>query len=170
MLDAHDPYPGVVIDRTWNILLANDAAGAFTVQLPESVLSPAPNVFRLCLHPDGLATRTVNFDEWAGYLVRQLRRTILLTGDAALADIESEVLGYPNVARVVRRVAAATADEQPILVPLVLAAGDATLSFFTTLTTFGTPLDVTLDELAVELFFPSDEFTDRALRAPSDPR
>ena len=54
--------------------------------------------------------------------------------------------------------------------PFVLAAGDATLSFFTTLTTFGTPLDVTLDELAVELFFPSDEFTDRALRGPSDPR
>ena len=55
MLDAHDPYPGVVIDRRWNILLANGAAGALTAGLPESVMAPAPNVFRLCLHPDGLA-------------------------------------------------------------------------------------------------------------------
>ena len=82
MLDAHDPYPGVVIDRRWNILLANSAAGALTTDLPESVMAPTPNVFRLCLHPDGLAARTVNFDDWAGYLLRQLHRTILLTGDA----------------------------------------------------------------------------------------
>jgi transcriptional regulator with XRE-family HTH domain len=170
MLDAHDPCPGVVIDRTWNILLANAAAGALTADVSASVLSPAPNVFRICLHPDGLAARTVNFDEWAGYLVRQLRRTVLLTADTALAAVEAEVLDYPNVARVVRRVERTAPDEQPILVPFVLAAGDVTLSFFTTLTTFGTPLDVTLDELAVELFFPADEFTDRALRGPTDPR
>ncbi len=170
MLDAHDPYPGVVIDRAWNILQANTAAGALTADLPESVLSPAPNVFRLCLHPDGLAARTVNFDEWAGYLLRQLRRTILLSGDAALVDIEAEVLQYPNVAGVVRQVGRQSSEERPILVPFVLAMGDVRLSFFTTLTTFGTPLDVTLDELAVELFFPSDEFTDLALRGPSAPR
>jgi transcriptional regulator with XRE-family HTH domain len=170
MLDAHDPYPGVVIDRGWNILLANTAASALTIGLPESVLAPAPNVFRLCLHPDGLAARTVNFDDWAGYLLRQLRRTILLTGDSALAEIESEVLDYPNVAQLARRGSWATADEQPILVPFELAADGMTLSFFTTLTTFGTPLDVTLDELAVELFFPADDLTDQALRGTSGPR
>ena len=170
MLDAHDPYPGVVIDRRWNILLANAAATGLTADLPTSVVSPQPNVFRLCLHPDGLAARTVNFDEWAGYLVRQLRRTILLTDDAPLREIEDEVLGYPNVAQIVRRTSRSHADDQPILVPFELAAGDATLSFFTTLTTFGTPLDVTLDELAVELFFPADEFTDLALRGPAAAR
>jgi transcriptional regulator with XRE-family HTH domain len=170
MLDVHDPYPGVVIDRGWNILLANAAASALTAEVPEVVMSPVPNVFRLCLHPDGLAAQTVNFDEWAGYLVRQLRRTILLTADATLVDIETEVSEYPNVARIARQAGRQSTDEQPILVPFVLAAGEARLSFFTTLTTFGTPLDVTLDELAVELFFPADEFTDQALRAPSTPR
>jgi transcriptional regulator with XRE-family HTH domain len=170
MLDVHDPYPGVVIDRGWNILLANAAAGALTTDVPEAIVSPVPNVFRLCLHPEGLASRTVNFDEWASYLVRLLRRTILLTADAALVDIEAEVSEYPNVARIVRQAGRHSTDERPILVPFVLAAGEATLSFFTTLTTFGTPLDVTLDELAVELFFPADEFTDQALRGPSTPR
>ncbi len=170
MLDAHDPYPGVVIDRQWNIVLANSAAGALTADLPSSILSPTPNVFRLSLHPDGLAPRTVNFDEWAGYLVRQLHRTILLTGDPALVDLEAEVLDYPNVARIARQVARPPHDEQPILVPFTLAVDGSQLSFFTTLTTFGTPLDVTLDELAVELFFPADEFTGRALRGPSDVR
>ena len=120
--------------------------------------------------PTGSRRRTVNFDDWAGYLLRQLHRTILLTGDAALAEIESEVLAYPNVVKVARRGSRATADEQPILVPFELAIPGMTLSFFTTLTTFGTPLDVTLDELAVELFFPADELTDQALRAPSSPR
>jgi len=170
MLDAHDPYPGVVIDRQWNIVLANTAAGALTDELPGSILAPQPNVFRLSLHPDGLAARTVNFDEWAGYLVRQLRRTILLTGDPALVDLEAEVLDYPNVARIARQTARPPHDERPILVPFTLTVGESQLSFFTTLTTFGTPLDVTLDELAVELFFPADEFTGRALRGPSDVR
>ena len=86
MLDAHDPYPGVV-DRPAVEHPAGQRRGGVTDRriCPSRVLAPAPNVFRLCLHPDGLAARTVNFDEWAGYLVRQLRRTILLTGDAALA-------------------------------------------------------------------------------------
>lgn len=170
MLDAHDPCPGVVIDRGWNIKLANAAAVGLTAGLPVSVSTPEPNVFRLCLHPDGLAGRTVNFDEWGTYLVRQLRRTILLTGDAELVALESEILGYPNVAPIARRVARPHVDDQQILVPFVLASGDAELSFFTTLTTFGTPLDVTLDELALELFFPADEFTDLALRGPSESR
>jgi hypothetical protein len=117
------------------------------------------------MHPDGLADATVNFEEWATYLLRQLRRTIVLTGDDGLIALESEVLAYPNVARVIRRASADDGDESRILVPFVLSTGGAELSFFTTLTTFGTPLDVTLDELAIELFFPADDTTEAALRA-----
>jgi len=165
MLDAHDPYPGVVIDRQWNVVLTNGAAASLTAGLPAEVVGPSVNVFRMCLHPDGLAGRTVNFADWADYLLRQLRRTIVLTDDAHLVAIEQEVLGYPNVAGLSRRRGLPADSEPAILVPFDLRIDDElTLSFFTTLTTFGTPLDVTLDELSVELFFPADEVTERAIR------
>jgi transcriptional regulator with XRE-family HTH domain len=164
VLDLHHPFPGVVIDRQWNVLLSNEAAAAMTGGLPDEVVGPIPNVFRMCLHPAGLAARTRNFDDWAGYLIRQLRRTIAVTGDQALAALEVEVLGYQNVARVLRRSSIHRGEDFPILVPFVLDVGGVDLAFFTTLTTFGTPLDVTLDELAIELFYPADDVTDSALR------
>jgi transcriptional regulator with XRE-family HTH domain len=164
MLDAHDPYPGVVIDRQWNILLANQAALAFVAGLPEHVTEPAMNVFRVCLHPDGLASRTRNFDDWSAYLLRQMRRTIELTGDAALEALEQEVLAYPNVAGTPPVTDTGESDDPPLLVPFRLAAGDEELSLFTTLTMFGTPRDVTLEELCVELFFPADDATEELLR------
>lgn len=164
MLDAHDPYPGVAVDRSWNVLLANQAAFAFTEDVPLALLQPTMNVFRLCLHPDGLASRTVNFDEWAAYLLGQIRRTIQLTGDAALQRIEDEVLAYPNVVALGTRSEDVLADDPTLLVPFSLARGGEVLSMFTTITTFGTPRDITLDELSVELFFPADDATDRRLR------
>lgn len=164
MLDAHDPYPGVVIDRAWNVLLANQAAFAFTDGVPVHLLQPHMNVFRVCLHPDGLAARTTNFEEWAAYLLRQMRRTVQLTGDDDLAAVEAEVLAYPNVAELPPAPEVDLRDDPALLVPFRMLAADGTeLSMFTTLTTFGTPRDVTLDELSVELFFPSDDETDRVL-------
>jgi transcriptional regulator with XRE-family HTH domain len=165
LLDAHDPYPGIVIDRCWNIVGTNSAASALTAGLPDELLGPPANVYRLSLHPDGLAARTLNFADWAGYLVHQLRRTIALTGDPGLVALEEEVRGYPGVA------AAATArgaapDGTSLLIPFVLdVGGGRRLSMFTTLTTFGTPLDVTLAELAVELFYPADAESADLLRA-----
>jgi transcriptional regulator with XRE-family HTH domain len=164
MLDAHDPYPGVVIDRLWNVVLNNSAAALLLDGIPEHVLGPTLNVYRVCLHPDGLAARTVNFDDWATYLLGQLRRSILLTGDAALHDLADEVRGYPDVARVIDLPRSSEWDDPPLLVPLEMQAGDEVLSLFTTLTAFGTPLDVTLDEIAVELFFPADDRTEAILR------
>jgi transcriptional regulator with XRE-family HTH domain len=164
MLDAHDPYPGVVIDRQWNVLLANEAAGALTDGLPAHLLAPALNVFRVCLHPDGLARRTMNFDDWASYLLRQLRRTIQVTGDPALEALEAEVLAYPNLAHLPEPAGVSHWDDPPLLVPFQLVSGPVELSFFTTLTTFGTPRDVTLDELCVELFFPADDRTEQLLK------
>ncbi len=165
MLDAHDPFPGVVIDRSWNVVAANAAAGALTAGMPDHLLGPPLNVYRACLHPDGLAARTRNFDEWGRYLVGQLRRTLATTGDPGLAALLDEVGAYPNVAALAARAEPST-DVPELLVPVVLDDGSGgSLSLFTTLTTFGTPRDVTLDELAVELFFPADDETAAALRA-----
>jgi transcriptional regulator with XRE-family HTH domain len=164
MLDAHDPYPGVVIDRQWNVVLTNRAAAALTQGLPPELVGPPLNVYRICLHPDGLAARTLNFDEWAAYLLRQLRRSMVLTADAHLEALLDEVSAYPNVTARTDSHSAAW-DEPPLLIPFRMMLGDAELSLFTTLTTFGTPRDVTLDELAVELFFPADDRSDARLRA-----
>lgn len=164
MLDAHDPYPGVVIDRQWNVVLANRAALQLTVGVPDHLLGPELNVFRLCLHPDGLAARTRNFDEWAAYLLGQIHRTVRLTGDHRLATIEDEVRAYPEVAALPPSGAVA-GDDPPLLVPVVLDMDGVDVAMFTTLTTFGTPRDVTLDELAVELFFPADDDAEHHLRS-----
>lgn len=164
MLDAHHPYPGVVIDRAWNVLLANDAALLFAEGLPEHLLTPTMNVFRVCLHPDGLAAHTANFTEWAGHLLRQLRRTVQLTGDAQVEAIEEEVRGYANIAGLRDAGEAQRWEEPPLLVPFRFRRDGVELSMFTTLTTFGTPRDITLDELSVELFFPADDLTGARLR------
>jgi transcriptional regulator with XRE-family HTH domain len=164
LLDAHDPYPGVVVDLQWNVVQANAAALLLTEGLPAELLGPPLNVFRVCLHPDGMAARTTNFDEWAAYLLGQLRRTALLTADPAVEALLDEVLGYPGLPDVDPR-GAGVVDEPDVLVPFrFVGSGDVELSLFTTLTSFGTPRDITIDELAVELFFPADDVTERALR------
>lgn len=163
LLAAHNPYPGVVVDRAWNIVLANDAAAALTAGLPAELLGPPANVYRLSLHPDGLAARTLNFPEWAGHLLHQLHRSVVLTADPLLVALEAEVRAYPGVADAVTA-RSSPLERAPLLVPVQLDAGGGhRLSMFTTLTTFGTPRDVTLDELAVELFYPADDESARLL-------
>jgi transcriptional regulator with XRE-family HTH domain len=165
LLDAHDPYPGLVIDRHWNVVLTNRAATMLVAGLPTELLGPPLNVYRVCLHPEGLAAHTQNFPAWASYLLHQLRRSVVLTNDATLIDLQREVSAYPNVVALTDMHRGAVWDEPPLLVPVVVELGGAVLSLFTTLTTFGTPRDITLDELAVELFFPADAQTEAALRA-----
>lgn len=162
MLDAHDPYPGVVIGRQWDVVLANRSALALTAGVPDHLFAPTLNVFRLCLHPDGLAARTRNLAEWAGYLLNQIDRTVRLTGDRRLTEIAEEVRAYPTVAALPPQ---ATDEDPPLLVPVVIDMDGTDVAMFTTLTTFGTPRDVTLDELAVELFFPADDAADAHLRS-----
>jgi transcriptional regulator with XRE-family HTH domain len=163
MLDAHDPYPGVVLDRHWNVVVANSAAGVLTASLPTELIGPPMNVFRVSLHPDGLAAHTLNFAEWAAYLVTTLRRLVVVTADPVLDQLLAEVTAYPNVEELTSRPGWST-EETPLLVPCRLEMGGIEVSLFTTLTTFGTPRDITLDELAVELFFPADDATELLLR------
>lgn len=173
LLSAHDPCPGLVLDRRWNIVLANGAATGLTALLPPFLREPPINVFRASLHPEGLAGLTVNFPVWAGYLLGALDRAAAGAGDdATLGQLVREVAAYPNVAALGAqrgRESAPLHDE--LLVPCVLDVPAGRLALFTTLTTFGTPRDVTLDELSVELFYPADEATDRLLRRgpPAEP-
>jgi transcriptional regulator with XRE-family HTH domain len=169
LLDAHEPYPGVVIDRAWNVALVNSTAQLLVRDLPPTLLGPPLNVFRVCLHPEGLAAHTRNFPEWAAYLRGELHRAATLSADPTLAALVDEVEAYPNVLAAGGWRSATAADEPSLLVPLRLALdGRHELSLFTTLTTFGTPMDVTLSELAVELFYPADDETEAALRALPD--
>jgi transcriptional regulator with XRE-family HTH domain len=164
MLDAHDPYPGVVVDRAWNVVLANNAAALMTAGLPDELLELPLNVYRVSLHPEGLAARSSNVAEWAPPLLRQLRRSVVLTGDPELEALLVEVESYPTVATLLDGFETIEWDDPPLLIPMRITLGGNELSLFTTITTFGTPRDVTLDELALELFFPADSETERALR------
>lgn len=167
LLQAHAPNPGLVLDRQWNVVLANRTALALAGLLPAELLQPGFNVFRASLHPQGLAAFTENFAEWAGVLLHTLRRGIAATGDASLLQLEREVLAYPNVAALVNAHPADRVPDTPLLVPCVLRLPhlqDSRLSMFTTLTTFGTPRDITLDELSIELFYPADAASEALLR------
>ncbi len=169
LLDAHDPFPGVALDRSWNVVLANRAAGRLVDLVDPALTADGVNVFRISLHPDGLAAATVNFDEWATYLLGELHRLARTTADPEVAALRDEIDAYPNVVDLRRRRdwTVPHADPDPV-VSCTLALSGAELSLYTTLTTFGTPRDVTLDELVVELFFPADGATEAVLRALDD--
>lgn len=165
LLRAHEPNPGLVVDRQWNVVMVNRTATALAGLLPPALLQPQFNVFRASLHPDGLAALTENFADWASYLLQVLRRSILTSGDVGLQLLEQEVLAYPNIAALAPPPAADPAAEPALLVPCVLRLPQGRLSMFTTLTTFGTPRDITLEEMSVELFYPADDTSEALLRA-----
>lgn len=165
LLHAHAPNPGLVLDRQWNVVLADRPALALASLLPAALMQPTFNVFRTSLHPQGLAALTENFAEWAGVLLQTLRRAIAASGDAGLLQLEQQVLAYPNVAALVRAHPPEAAPDAPLLVPCVLRLPQGRLSMFTTLTTFGTPRDITLDELSIELFYPADDSSEALLRS-----
>jgi transcriptional regulator with XRE-family HTH domain len=163
LLTIHQPCPGVVLDREWNTVLANDAAGRMVEGLPSGILGPPANVFRLCLHPDGLARRTVNFPEHAAFLLGQLDRLRARSPDPAVEAIAREVFAYPNVVPLRRSRQHGPPDVPDLLIPWRLRIGDTVHSYFITLTKFATPQDITLDELTIELFYPADDATGAAL-------
>ena len=169
LLDAHHPYPAVVLDRHWDVVMANGAAHNLTALLPPELAAPPLNIFRVSLHPRGMAAHTSNFTEWGSYMLDALHRAVLSSGDAVLRELEREVRAFPNVAPLLQQADAAAAPEvPPLLVPCVLTLPMGTLSLFTTLTTFGTARDVTLDELCVEMFYPSDAASEALLRSMAD--
>lgn len=162
VLKGHEPYPAIAIDKGWNMVLANAAVAPLLDGVEEPALLSSPvNVLRLSLHPKGLATRIANLDEWRTHLIERLRMQIDATADLALVALERELSAYPGRPSASSRPYDAAAN---IAVPLRLRIDGELLSFISTTTVFGTPLDATLSELAIESFFPADAETGEALR------
>jgi transcriptional regulator with XRE-family HTH domain len=163
ILALHEPYPAVVVDRNWNMVAANRAITAMADWVDPALLEPPINAMRVGLHPRGLAPRIVNLGEVRAYFVERLRRQVAITGDNHLAALLEEVSGYPAPEHEPDPSSSAAARE--ILMPVRLRAPDGgALSFFITVATFGTPVEVTTSELSIELGFPADAATAVAMR------
>ncbi|MFI0408714.1 helix-turn-helix domain-containing protein [Actinomadura sp. 3N508] len=160
VLDGHEPFPAVVVDRFWNLVDANAAAGLFMERVAPELLEPPLNVLRLSMHPDGMARHIVNLPEWRAHMIDRVRRHVALTADAGLAQLYRELRSFPGD---VGEAFAPPAGGE-VVVPLRLRSDGRELSFFTTIATFGTPVDITVAELAIESFYPADEPTTRFLR------
>ena len=161
-LEAHQPYPALVVDRHWNMLAANQAADLFTDGAAAELLEPPANVLRIALHPDGLAPRILNLGEWSAHMLGLLRREAAITGDPVLGGLYDELAGYPGVH------AERSHEEMNPGAMLMhrFTIRDRQLAFFSTVTTFGRPSDVTLQELTIEAFYPADIQTlNRSARA-----
>lgn len=165
VLAGHAPYPALAVDRHWNLIAANEATQRLMAGAAPALLQPPVNVLRLSLHPDGLAPRIANLPEWRAHLLTRLARQVEITADPVLAALMEELKGYPVPAS-----ARPHTDYGGVVVPFRLATDAGVLSFFSTTTVFGTPVDVTLSELALESFFPADPETAEALRAMATAR
>ena len=165
LLDAHDPFPGIALDRHWNVVHGNRAALRLLQRLPPVLATPPVNMFRASLHPEGFASITENFDDWGGHLVDALDRLAAASLDPGLEALREEIGGYANVRTLRRRSAAPPIATDMLMLTCVMRIGGARLSFFTSLVTLATPLDVTLSELKIELFYPADDATAATLRA-----
>jgi hypothetical protein len=145
------------------MVAANKAVTPLLAGIDAALLEPPVNVLRLSLHPKGLAPRIANLTEWRTHLLSRLRQQIEATADEALSALLEELKLYPAHGAVSGR-PQPPRDYAGIVVPLELVIPEGTLAFFSTTTVFGTPVDVTLAELAVEAFFPADAATAEALR------
>lgn len=166
VLKGHEPFPAIAVDRHWSLVAANAAVAPMLEGIDQSLLTPPVNVLRVSLHPSGLAPRIVNFVEWRGHLLERLRRQVESTNDQVLADLLRELRQYP-MQNDAEHSARPPRDYAGVIVPFELRTPGGIMAFFGTTTVFGTPIDITLSELAVEAFFPADEATARALRRPS---
>jgi transcriptional regulator with XRE-family HTH domain len=170
VLAAHRPYPAMAIDRHWNMVASNGAIAPLLGDIDPALLEPPPNVLRLTLHPGGLAPRLGNYNEWRLHVFDNLRREIAASADPVLVDLLEELRGYPAPNRTCAATPAHSGGSavdpacHRFVVPFQLRTGAGLLSFFSTTTVFGTPVDITLSELSIESFYPADAATAEAFR------
>lgn len=156
VLHRQKPYPAFALDKHWSIVASNAAMPELYDAVAPELMQPPVNAMRLSLHPHGLAPRIVNLAEWRAHLLLRLRRQIEITADPVAADLLREVSDYPAPSGTPATV---TELGHEIAVPFKVSTAAGVLSFFSMTTVFGTPVDVTLSELALELFFPADDAT-----------
>jgi transcriptional regulator with XRE-family HTH domain len=162
ILSMHEPNPALAVDRHWTMASANKAVGHLIAGVDPMLLTPPVNVIRLSMHPAGLAPRIINLVEWRHHIIDRLRQQIDISGDPVLADLVEEVRDYPLPPGPAGR--PRPRDHEIVAVPFRLATVHGPLSFFSTTTVFGTPVDITLSELAIEAFFPADQATVTVMR------
>ena len=165
LLRGHEPYPALAVDRHWNLVAANSAAYGLLDGVAEHLLAPPINVLRLSLHPEGMAPRIVNLLAWRDHVLERLVRQIQATADVRLQALHDELAALPVAADGGAHVQATPMND--IVVPLVVRSPQGLLRFISTTTIFGTPVEVTLQDLAIESFFPADAATQAALQAAS---
>ncbi|MGX1668396.1 helix-turn-helix domain-containing protein [Streptomyces sp. NPDC055400] len=166
LLHGYEPYPALVVDATYTVVAANRGIAMLMEGIPESLLAPPLNAMRLTLHPEGLAPRIRNLREWRGHLLAQMERQIALDRSEALRAVYDEVKAYPVADR------DAVADDGEggeavpyFALPMVIEHDGQVLSFVSSISTFNTPMDVTVAELAIETFLPADPATAKYLRS-----
>ena len=159
ILDCQMPFPALAVDRHWTMIAMNPAIAALLEGVAPDLLIPPVNVLRLSLHPKGLGPRIVNLAQWKRHLIERLRRQVEQSGDPVLEAMIEELSAFP--------VAASTLPYDrgsDLVIPLILESPAGRLSFLSTTTVFGTPIEVTLSEIAIESFLPADEETAARLR------
>jgi transcriptional regulator with XRE-family HTH domain len=159
VLKSHEPNPALAVDRHWNLVSANRMVMPLLEGIPARLLGQPFNVLRLSFHPEALAARTVNLAEWCGHLLERLHRQCEATADPELIKLYHDLKAWPIPAR------AAPLASDSVAIPFKMRLGGDVLSFFSTTMIFGTPVDITLSELAVETFFPADDLTAERMRA-----
>jgi transcriptional regulator with XRE-family HTH domain len=165
LLAAHEPFPAVAVDRRWELVDGNAGVPLITAGAAAHLLEPPVNALRLSLHPEGMAPRIANLAEWRAHTLARLRRELTATQDPQLRSLLAELEGYPGGEHAAEAPHLPSAGE--IVVPLRLRHEAGELAFMSTVTTFGTPLDITVSELSIEAFFPADDHTAAVLRATS---
>jgi transcriptional regulator with XRE-family HTH domain len=162
-LSAHEPYPALVVDRHWNVVAANRGVAYVNSGVAPELRAPPANALRIALHPDGLASRISNLVSWSGYLLARLRREVEATRDPELESLYEELIAYPGVTT--EYDPAGPPHPADIVLRQELRLDDTQLELFCTLTTFGTPRDLTLAELTIVAFYPANPQTATALTA-----
>jgi transcriptional regulator with XRE-family HTH domain len=162
VLAGHAPNPALAVNVRWELLAANSAMEVFLDGVAEELMVPPVNVLRATLHPDGLGPRIRNYEQWRAHVSRRVRRQLERTAADGLADLLADIETYPVPTG--GDVVAGAVPDNDLVVPMVVATAAGDLSFHYALTVFGAPRDVTLDEIAIETFFPADETTATALR------
>jgi transcriptional regulator with XRE-family HTH domain len=169
VIAGHSPYPALAVDRHWTMVSANAPVNLLLAGVDPRLLQPPVNVLRLGLHPDGLGPRVENYTQWRTHVLMRLRQQIAATADPILTELLAELEAYPLISKFDGRTPDGDAkptddtDYGGVVVPFRLRTDFGVLSFFSTTTVFGTPLDVTLAELAIESFFPADPQTTEIL-------
>ncbi|MDX2545626.1 helix-turn-helix transcriptional regulator [Streptomyces sp. WI04-05B] len=179
LIQGYEPYPAFVVDATYDVLAANRGILMLLDGLPESVLAPPLNAMRLTLHPDGLASRILNLPEWRGHLLGQMERQIALHRSDPLRALYEEVAAYPvpegregrerqeGPADRTANSASTSASESAFAfaLPMRIEHEGRVLSFVSSISTFNTPMDITVAELAIETLLPADPATVKYLHS-----